>query len=86
VANAINFVVHIGTSAGFGEGGMRRYVSSVREVVGAEGPLIMSNEIFAPGPDKRAVPAAPLRDSTMTDLAEVGFDHRVLQQPGGWWA
>ena len=59
VANAINFVVHIGTAAGGGEGGMRRYVSSVREIVGAEGPLVMSNEIFMPGYDRRAVPGAP---------------------------
>jgi hypothetical protein len=60
-------------------------VSSVREIVGAEGPLVMSNEIFVPGPGKRAIPGAPLRDRTQAELAEVGFDARVLQQPGGWW-
>jgi Flp pilus assembly CpaF family ATPase len=85
VANAINFVVHIGTVAGGGEGGMRRYVASVREIVGAEGPLVMSNEIFMPGYDKRAVPGAPLRDSTLTDLQAVGFDSSVLLRPDGWW-
>jgi pilus assembly protein CpaF len=85
VANAINFVVHIGTAAGGGEGGMRRYVASVREIVGAEGPLVMSNEIFMPGYDKRAVPGAPLRDSTQADLQEVGFDSSVLLRPDGWW-
>jgi pilus assembly protein CpaF len=85
VANAINFVVHIGTVAGGGEGGMRRYVASVREIVGAEGPLVMSNEIFMPGYDKRAVPGAPLRDSTLTDLQAVGFDASVLLRPDGWW-
>jgi pilus assembly protein CpaF len=85
VANAINFVVHIGTAAGGGEGGMRRYVASVREIAGAEGPLVMSNEIFMPGYDKRAVPGAPLRDSTLTDLQAVGFDASVLLRPDGWW-
>jgi Flp pilus assembly CpaF family ATPase len=85
VANAINFVVHIGMSAGGGEGGMRRYVTSVREISGAEGPLVMSNEIFFPGPDKRAVPGSPLRDQTQADLAAVGFDYRVLLRPDGWW-
>src|SRR5512132_1340979 len=36
VANAVNFVVYLVISPGSeGEGGMRRYVSSVREVVGA---------------------------------------------------
>jgi Flp pilus assembly CpaF family ATPase len=85
VANAINFVVYIATVVGGGEGGMRRYVSSVREVVGAEGPLVVSNEIFVPGYDKRAIPGAPLRDSTQADLAEVGFDASVLLRPDGWW-
>ena len=85
VANAINFVVHIGTAAGGGEGGMRRFVSSVREIVGAEGPLVMSNEIFMPGYDRRAVPGAPLRDSTLSDLRAVGFDSSVMLRPDGWW-
>jgi Flp pilus assembly CpaF family ATPase len=85
VANAINFVVHIGSAIGGGPGGLRRYVSSVREVTGAEGPLVMSNEIFRPGRDRRAVPSAPLRDSTLDELAAVGFDHRVMMRPDGWW-
>jgi pilus assembly protein CpaF len=85
VANAINFVVHIGTAAVGGEGGMRRFVSSVREIVGAEGPLIMSNEVFVPGHDRRAVPGSPLRDATLADLEAVGFDTSVLFRPDGWW-
>ena len=60
-------------------------MSSVREIVGAEGPLVMSNEIFMPGYDKRAVPGAPLRDSTLTDLTAVGFDAGVMLRPDGWW-
>jgi pilus assembly protein CpaF len=85
VANAINFVVHIGTAAGGGEGGMRRFVTSVREIVGAEGPLVMSNEVFVPGYDRRAVPGAPFRDSTLGELAQAGFDHTVMLRPDGWW-
>ncbi|HEX2563751.1 MAG TPA: ATPase, T2SS/T4P/T4SS family [Acidimicrobiales bacterium] len=86
VANAINFVVYIAMSPGSeGEGGVRRYVSSVREVVGAEGPLVVSNEVFVPGYDKRAIPGSPLRDSTQGELAEVGFDSSVLLRPDGWW-
>ena len=37
----------------------RRFVSSVREVVDAEGPMVVSNEVFRPGPDGRAVPGVP---------------------------
>jgi len=85
VANAIDFVVYIGQSPGSGVIGPRRFVSSVREVVGAEGPLIMSNEIFTPGPDKRAIPGAPLRAGTLEALEEAGFDSTVLHQPEGWW-
>ncbi|HET6952052.1 MAG TPA: ATPase, T2SS/T4P/T4SS family [Acidimicrobiales bacterium] len=85
VANAINFVVHIGTAVGGGEGGLRRFVTSVREIVGAEGPLVMSNEVFMPGYDRRAVPGAPLRDSTQSEMAAVGFDSSVLLRPDGWW-
>jgi pilus assembly protein CpaF len=85
VANAINFVVHIGTTAGGGEGGLRRFITSVREIVGAEGPLVVSNEVFVPGYDRRAVPGAPFRDSTLGELAQAGFDHTVMLRPDGWW-
>jgi pilus assembly protein CpaF len=86
VANAVDFVVHIGTAVGHrGEGGLRRFVTSVREVVGAEGALVMSNEVFRPGRDRRAVPSAPLRDATQAELAAVGFDQTVLMRPEGWW-
>jgi Flp pilus assembly CpaF family ATPase len=85
VANAINFVVYIGSSGGAGQVGLQRYISSVREVVGAEGPLVLSNEVFVPGPDRRAIPAAPLRAQTADDLERVGFDSSVLLRPEGWW-
>jgi hypothetical protein len=47
--------------------------------------MVMSNEVFAPGPDRRAVPAAPLRSHTLDELVHVGFDPSVLSRPGGWW-
>ena len=58
VANAVHFVIHLA------QDGERRFVASVREVVDAEGPMVVSNEIFRPGPDGRAVPgvAAAQRD------------------------
>jgi Flp pilus assembly CpaF family ATPase len=79
VANAVDFVVHLGTdSRGV------RVVSSVREVVDAEGSQISSNEVFRPGPDARAVPGVPMRNDTLDDLVSVGFDPGVLER-GGWW-
>jgi hypothetical protein len=49
-----------------------RFVSSVREVVDAEGSQVISNEIYAPGPSRRAVPASPLRPTTAEELARFG--------------
>ncbi len=79
VANAVHFVVHLSQDADV------RYVSSVREVVDAEGPMVISNEVFRPGPDGRAVPGAPLRSDTSDQLAAVGFDPALLERPQGWW-
>ncbi len=79
VANAVHFVVHLAQT------GERRYVSSVREVVDAEGPMVVSNEVFRPGPDGRAVPGAPLRSETLEQLAGVGFDPGLLDSARGWW-
>jgi Flp pilus assembly CpaF family ATPase len=79
VANAVHFVIHLT------QNGDRRYVTSVREVIDAEGPMVTSNEIFRPGPDGRAVPGVPIRNDTLDQLAEVGFDPGLLDRPQGWW-
>ena len=79
VANAVHFVVHIAQDQG------QRFVSSVREVIDAEGPMVVSNEIFRPGPDGRAVPGAPVRNDTLDQLVSVGFDPGLLDRPEGWW-
>jgi pilus assembly protein CpaF len=80
VANAVDFVVFIAQDPSG-----RRFVSSVREVVDADGAMVVSNEVFHPGPDGRAVPGVPLRSETLDSLVEVGFDPELLQNPGGWW-
>ncbi len=46
----------------------QRFVSSIREVVDAEGVQVVSNEIFRPGPDRRAIPESPLRPETLREL------------------
>jgi len=53
-----------------------RFIPSVREVVDAEGLQIISNEIFEPGPNGRAVPGAPLRSSTLDELISYGYEPR----------
>ena len=80
VANAIDFVVFMGQDLGG-----RRFVSSVREVVDAEGAMVSSNEVYRPGRDGRAVPGAPLRAETAERLEAAGFDLGLLGRPEGWW-
>jgi Flp pilus assembly CpaF family ATPase len=55
----------------------RRFVSSVREVVDADGLHVVSNEVFRPGPDGLAVPGAPLRSSTYAELVRHGYEPAV---------
>ncbi|MFJ9179420.1 CpaF family protein [Streptomyces sp. NPDC102360] len=75
VASALDFVVHLDRPR---DGDSRRVVSSVREVVGADDKQIVSNEVFRPGPDLRAVPGAPLRAGTLEELIAFGFSHESL--------
>ena len=79
VANSVHFVIYLA------QDGDARFVSSVREVVDAEGPTVVSNEVFRPGPDGRAVPSVPLRTDTLDQLVSVGFDPELLLRPEGWW-
>ncbi|WP_158851171.1 CpaF family protein [Saccharothrix deserti] len=82
VASAVHFVVHLARA----EDRRTRVVSSIREVVGADGPQVISNEVYRPGPDRRARPVAgALRTDTLDDLVDVGFDPGVLENPEGWW-
>ncbi len=76
VAGAVDFVVQLAWSTD-----EVRVVSSVREVLHAEGRDVISNEIFRPGPDRRAVPATPMRTDTLDGLVAAGFNP---DQVRGW--
>jgi Flp pilus assembly CpaF family ATPase len=80
VANAVDFVAYLALDT---RG--RRVVSSVREVVDADGPLVVTNEVFRPDGDGRAIPGVPLRGETLDRLVAAGFDPEVMDRPGGWW-
>jgi len=74
IANAVDLVVFIDQRYER-HGGVRwrrRFVSSVLEVVGADDRLVVSNDVFRPGPDGRAVPGVPFRG--LDDLVAEGFD------------
>jgi hypothetical protein len=57
-----------------------RFVSSVREVIDADGLQVVSNEVFRPGADGRAVPGAPLRSDTLDELVRHGFDPSLFDE------
>ncbi len=59
-----------------------RRITSVREVIDADGALVVSNEVFRAGPSGDAEPAAPLRDETAELLARYGYDARRPERPG----
>ncbi|WP_419995060.1 CpaF family protein [Streptomyces boninensis] len=82
VAAALDFVVHLNKPRDAED---TRVVSSVREVVDADRDQVISNEVFRPGPDLRAVPGAPLRTETVNELEAAGFDADLLERPEGWW-
>ncbi|WP_425838339.1 CpaF family protein [Streptomyces fractus] len=77
VASALDFVVHLDKPR---DDPTKRVVSSVREVVDADNQQIVSNEVFRPGADLRAVPGAPLRTDTLDDLVAAGFDPECLDR------
>jgi Flp pilus assembly CpaF family ATPase len=83
VAGAVHFVVHLARVPG-SRG--TRVVSSIREVVGADGPQVVSNEIFRPAAERRARPVAgAIRSDTLDDLVDAGFDPMLLTRVRGGW-
>jgi Flp pilus assembly CpaF family ATPase len=68
IAGAVHVVIQLAwDTAG------RRCISSIREVTDADGRQVVSNEVYAPGPDRRAVPSVPVRAATMEELAAAGY-------------
>ncbi|GAA1029185.1 MULTISPECIES: CpaF family protein [Amycolatopsis] len=82
VAAALHFVVHLEKPR---DDASKRVVSSIREVVGADNAQIISNEVWRPGPDLRAVPGAPLRTDTLDLLVDAGYDPDLFERREGWW-
>jgi pilus assembly protein CpaF len=79
IAGAIDFVIFVERRNEYADGGqLRRIVTSVREVNGVDG-RVLSSEVFSPGADGRAVPAAPI--SCIDELVEAGY-HPAMS--AGW--
>ena len=62
-----------------------RFVGSVRHVVEADGRTVVTNEVFRPGQDGRAVPGDPIPTDLLDALVGAGYDPALHLRPGGWW-
>jgi len=81
IAGSINFVVFMRKRNDYNEGGsLVRGIESIREVTGVDG-RVLSSEVFAPGPDGRALAHAPIE--CIEDLAVHGYSPAIT---GRWSA
>jgi pilus assembly protein CpaF len=84
IAGAVDFVVFIDKRDRRAQGGqLERYVASIREVIDADGETMISNEVFRPGPDGRALFEAPPR--CLAELRGIGDDTAWLGYREGVW-
>jgi Flp pilus assembly CpaF family ATPase len=81
IAGALDFVVFLRKRNEYEQGGsLVRVIESVREVTGVDG-RVLSSEVFAPAPDGRAVPHAPVQ--CIDDLVAAGYEPQLY---GRWSA
>lgn len=73
IGQAVDFVIFVRDAT---DG--TRVISSIRQVLESDGNQIASNEIYKPGPDRRAIPGAPMRADTFEELVEAGLDPDYL--------
>ena len=81
LGRGIDAVVHISQLPNH-----QRVVTSVREIVGAEGDLVASNEIYGPDDTGRAEPRYSFSAQRLARLEAAGFDKRWLGAHAGWRA
>jgi Flp pilus assembly CpaF family ATPase len=81
IAGALDFVIFLRKRNEYEQGGrLVRVIESVREVTGVDG-RVLSSEVFAPAPDGRATPHAPIQ--CIDDLVATGYEPQLY---GRWSA
>jgi hypothetical protein len=60
-------------------------LTSVREITGADGDLVTSNEVYAPDQFQQATPSWRFEDASLHRLEQVGFDRRWLDPAANRW-
>jgi pilus assembly protein CpaF len=83
IASAVHFIVHLEKPR---DDPGKRVVSSIREVAGCDDNHVLSNEVWRPGLDLRALPCgAALRTETLDRLVDAGYDPDLAERREGWW-
>ncbi len=80
-ANAVDVVVHLAQ-----RDDKSRVVTSIREVTGSDGGVVLSNEIYAPDSSGRAAVNWRFEDQSLRRLNAAGFDQRWLDPTANGWA
>jgi Flp pilus assembly CpaF family ATPase len=75
LGSAVDFVIQLDRRR---DPARTRVITSVREVCGSDGLQLITNEVWKPGPDRRAIPGVQLRPQTLERLADAGYD------PASW--
>lgn len=78
-ASALDLLVYIAKTR------QGRFVASIRQVIAADGRQVVTNELYRPGTDGRAVPGMPIPRDLLDDLCAEGYDPALHESPGGWW-
>jgi Flp pilus assembly CpaF family ATPase len=69
LGSAVNFVIQLGRRRD-----KTRVITSIREVCGSDGETLITNHVWRPGADMRAVRGVQLRPQSLERLAEAGYD------------
>jgi hypothetical protein len=77
-AAAIDLVVFIARTQ------QGRKVASIRQVTGIEGSMVLTNELFRPGPDGEAIPGVPIPVDLLDELVVHGYDATLDHTMNGW--
>jgi pilus assembly protein CpaF len=75
LGSAVDFIVQLGRRRD-----TTRVVTSIREVCGSDGLQLITNEVWRPGPDKRAVPGVQLSPQSLEQLTDAGYDPAIWEE------
>lgn len=67
-SDAIDLLIHLVKAPG------GRVVTSIRHIAGYDGQRVLTNELFRPGPDLRAVTGSPIPADLLARLVDAGYD------------